>query len=67
MDTPRLALRFREVAKAIGVSQRTLFEWVRKNRIPHKKVGKVIMFSTDELRKWLASRTTASGERDDIV
>jgi len=53
----RLALRPVEAAKALGVSPRALYSWVKKGRIPHTRVGKVILFSTDELRKWLTTQS----------
>jgi excisionase family DNA binding protein len=66
MDTTRLALRFGETARSLGISPRTLFSWVKTGRIPHTKVGKVILFSIDELRKWLASQSRGV-ERADIA
>lgn len=57
--TPCLALRPREAAKALGVSERTLWTWTRKGTIPHVRRGKTILYPTDSLRRWLDEQVTA--------
>jgi excisionase family DNA binding protein len=53
----KLSLRPRAAAKAIGVSERTLWTWTHKNEIPHIRMGKTILYPIDALRKWLDART----------
>ena len=57
----RLALRPAEVAKALGIDDRTLRRWQRDEGLPFARVGGAVLFPVDELRAWLAER--ASGER----
>jgi len=52
----RLALRPREAARLLSVSERTLFTWTKSGVIPHARVGRTILYSTDGLRNWLAER-----------
>ena len=56
MDSGRLALRLDEVSKSLGVCPRTVFEWTKQKLIPHLKIGKVVLYPTDQLREWLAAQ-----------
>ena len=65
-EAPRLALRPREAAKSLGVSERTLWTWTRQGTIPHVRRGKAILYPTATLTRWLdeqakAPATTAEG------
>ena len=51
--TPCLAMRAREAAKAIGVSERTLWQWTQDGYVPHIRRGKVVLYPVDALREWL--------------
>jgi len=48
-----LALRPREAAKALGISERLLWEWTRNGTVPHVKVGRTVLYPVDALRDWL--------------
>jgi excisionase family DNA binding protein len=56
-DTPCLAMRPREAAKAIGVSERTLWQWTDDGYVPHIRRGKVVLYPVDALRDWLRGET----------
>jgi len=51
--TPCLALRCREAAQALGISERLLWEWTNRGSIPHVRLGKAILYPVDALRDWL--------------
>ena len=51
--TPCLALRPREAAKALGVSERTLWDWTQRGDVPHVRRGRTILYPVDVLRRWL--------------
>ena len=57
-DVPKLALRPKEAAKAIGLGERKLWEITadKTSGIPHARFGKAIVYPIDELRRWLAER-----------
>lgn len=59
---PCLAMRAREAARAMGVSERTLWEWTQAGDVPHVRRGKVLLYPVDELRRWL-SEQAAKQER----
>lgn len=52
-ETPCLAMRPREASKALGISDRLLWEWTDKGVVPHIRRGKVILYPVDSLREWL--------------
>jgi excisionase family DNA binding protein len=56
-DPPRLALRPREAARALGIGERKLWELTNRRAIPHIKLGKVVLYPVGELERWLAEQT----------
>jgi excisionase family DNA binding protein len=61
-----LALRPREAAKALGVSERSLWEWTHRGDVPHVRIGRTIMYPVDSLREWLNRQANKAkgGEQD---
>lgn len=61
-----LALRPREAAKALGVSERSLWEWTHRGDVPHVRIGRTILYPVDALRDWLRRRAEAAkgGQND---
>lgn len=55
---PRLALRLREAAEALSVSDRWLHSQVKAGRVPVAKVGGVTLFPVVLLQEWLRSEAT---------
>ena len=55
-----LSVRPKEMARRLGVSERTLWTWTKKNEIPHVKVGTgkrpVVLYPVREVETWLARR-----------
>ena len=56
-ETPCLALRPREAAKALGISERLLWEHTERGEIPHIRLGRAVLYSVDSLRDWLKRQT----------
>ena len=52
-EIPCLAMRPREAAKALGISERLLWEWTDRGVVPHVRLGKRIVYPVDSLRDWL--------------
>jgi predicted DNA-binding transcriptional regulator AlpA len=71
-STPCLALRLNEAAAAIGVSARTLWQWVTDGigppcvRIWRGKKA-TLLFPSDALREWLEKRVQQQGRRSHEV
>lgn len=59
-----VVLRYREAAKVLGVSPRTLWLWTKNGLVPHVRVGlgrrKIILYPLEELRSWLSRQSRAS-------
>ena len=55
-QTPCLAMRPREAAAALGISERLLWEWTDRKLVPHIRMGKVILYPVDVLREWLIQK-----------
>ncbi len=53
---PRLALRPREAAQSLGISERTLWGLTADGAIPHFKLGRLTLYPVDGLPEWLAEK-----------
>ncbi len=58
-ETPCLSMRPKEAAKALGISERLLWEWTRRGIVPYVKIGGVVIYPADALREWLRQRVDA--------
>lgn len=58
-----LAFRPREAARALGLSERTLWSLTKKGSIPHVRVGRAILYSVDGLRDWLTQKNQIEGAK----
>lgn len=56
---PCLALRLREAARALNISERTLWSWTKAGHVPHIKRGRLTLYPIDALRRWLDEKTRA--------
>jgi len=65
--TPCLALRRREAARALGVSERTLWDWTQRQEVPHVRIRGTVLYPVGALRKWLNERAVqaAAGPTSD--
>lgn len=52
----RLALRPKEAASALGISGRTLRDWMRNEDLPYLQVDRSILIPTAGLIQWMAAR-----------
>ena len=50
---PRLALRAKEAAVAIGISERLLWSLTNSGEIPHRRIGRTIVYPIDALQEYL--------------
>jgi excisionase family DNA binding protein len=48
-----LALRAGEAARLLRISTRFLAQLTREGKIPHKRVGRAVLYPVEELREWL--------------
>ena len=63
----RLALRPKEAAEALGVSERTMRKWMRDAGLPHLQLDAVVCIPVAELREWMVERMASSRRTDEIA
>lgn len=56
----RLALRPREAAKALGISERAFRDILPQ--VPHLRAGTAVLVPVDELRNWLVRQARGEAE-----
>lgn len=52
-DANNLALRPRDAARSLGVSERTLWSLTKRREIPFVRFGKAVRYPVHLLREWL--------------
>ncbi len=62
-SSPRLALRPKDAARALGIGERKLWSITadQTSGIPHVRFGRVVVYPVDELRRWLAAQSERKG------
>ena len=55
-ETPRLLIGAREAAKALAISERTLWELTNSGDVPHVRIGRRVLYDPDDLRAWIDPR-----------
>ncbi len=63
---PRLAMRAHEAAKALGIDEKTLCDWVEKGIIPSLYISRVRLFPTKVLEEWLMQRVAAENAKAQV-
>lgn len=53
----KITMNVKEVAELLDVCDRTIYRLTEKNEIPHKKVGRRIIFHRGTIEQWLATPT----------
>ena len=51
-----------QAAPVLGVSPYTVRSWVRERRIPFFRCGRRLVFSRQELERWLSARRVAPAD-----
>jgi excisionase family DNA binding protein len=55
-DTRPLTVSEGELARRMGVSKKTLYRWRCHEKLPHVRVGKIVLFRPSTVDRWLAAR-----------
>ena len=61
---PRLALRPKEAARALGIGERLLWSLTNRGLIPHMRLGKAVVYPVAALETWLAVKARQKGGED---
>ena len=57
-----MLLSSREAAKALSISERTLFSLAERGEVHKIHVGRAVRYSVDELKSWIAKKSFAEPE-----
>lgn len=49
-----------EAATLLGISQWSMYEAIKKNELPHRKIGRRIVIPKIQLEAWLAGQDSAA-------
>jgi len=49
-------VKIEDVMEYLGVSKRTVYDWVHVGYIPHVKFRKIIRFRLEDIDKWIKQR-----------
>ncbi|MCB9073728.1 MAG: helix-turn-helix domain-containing protein [Bdellovibrionaceae bacterium] len=49
-------LTVKDVAQMLGVSPKTVYEWVKLNRIPAVRLGRALRFDKQKIAEWLRTK-----------
>lgn len=60
---PRLALRPREAARALGIGERLLWSMTNRGDVPHVRIGRTILYPIKQLEEWLAEQADKEHKR----
>ncbi len=60
-----LAVRPREAARMLGISERKLWELTadQSSGIPHTRFGRAVVYPVDLLREWLSEQAAKGGRK----
>jgi len=61
---PRLALRPAEAAESLGVSARTMADWIKAGDIPYVRRGGCVLLPVADVRRWLGEQTQAHNNKE---
>jgi len=62
---PRLALRPRDAAVALGIGERTLWQMTKDGDVPHVRIGKLVVYPVYLLQRWLEEKAAAAEAKKD--
>ena len=63
-STP-MALRPKDAARALAISERLLWEWTRNEGLPHVRIGSGVLYPVDCVKRWLDERANAAAHDGD--
>ncbi len=63
----RLALRPKEAAEALGISDRTLRKWMRDDGLPFLRIDGCVLIPRGQLEEWMAARVRAERRTDALA
>lgn len=59
MNEPEKWSSLEDIAEHLGVSKDTIRNWIKKDAIPHYRIGKQFKFKISEIDEWVESGESA--------
>jgi len=56
-------MRADEVRQLLKIGRTTLYNWCEQGIIPHKRAGRIILFSKKRILAWLENRDNEGGNQ----
>ena len=56
-------MRADEVQQMLRIGKNTLYDWCQRHIIPHKRVGRLILFSRKRIKEWLEKNENEGGKQ----
>lgn len=63
----RIALRPKEAAETLGISERTLRTWMRDEELPYLRIDRGILIPVADLKDWIHERLIQKTAADDLA
>jgi excisionase family DNA binding protein len=57
-------LEIRELAEYLGISVNTIYSWISQRKIPHKKLGRLVRFSVEEIDEWVKQNSVVTHDKN---
>jgi excisionase family DNA binding protein len=61
-DIDPLLLSPRQASRSLAISERTLFTLTKAGAVPHIRIGKLVRYSVDGLKKYIEQAGVGKGE-----
>ena len=55
-------MRVKEMLKLLPIGRNTLYRLVEENKIPYKRVGRIILFSRKRIDEWVEEQHTGGSD-----
>ena len=62
-----VAVRPKQAARMLNISQRTLWSWTKAGLLPHVRVGGAVLYPVAELEAWLRQQAARQAARQQAV
>lgn len=60
-------LNINQLSQLLNIKQKTIYDWVHKEKIPYYKMEGLLRFNEDEILQWLKSKKHNPRKKLDIV
>jgi excisionase family DNA binding protein len=48
----------------LGISVNTIYSWISQRKIPHKKLGRLVRFSVEEIDEWVKQNSVVTHDKN---